>query len=29
VLNDATVTVLQRQALINAAAGVDIVAPST
>jgi len=28
VLNDATVTVLQRQALINAAAGVDIVAPS-
>ena len=28
VLNDATVAVLQRQALINAAAGVDIVAPS-
>jgi porphobilinogen synthase len=28
VLNDATVAVLQRQSLINAAAGVDIVAPS-
>ncbi len=28
VLNDETITVLQRQALVNAAAGVDIVAPS-
>jgi porphobilinogen synthase len=28
VLNDKTITVLQRQALVNAAAGVDIVAPS-
>ncbi len=28
VLNDVTVSVLQRQALVNAAAGVDIVAPS-
>ncbi|MBI4191346.1 MAG: porphobilinogen synthase [Betaproteobacteria bacterium] len=28
VLNDATIAVLQRQALVNAAAGVDIVAPS-
>ena len=28
VLNDATVAVLQRQALVNAAAGVDVVAPS-
>jgi porphobilinogen synthase len=28
VLNDETIAVLQRQALVNAAAGVDIVAPS-
>ncbi len=28
VMNDETITVLQRQALVNAAAGVDIVAPS-